>query len=185
MAFTYGQGEYGGLRAHDCVVDVLLPWLARRDCARIDADTRLAHDDCRHCRTPDQYLSLIGRLHLVVTGWLHSMVLALRAGVPVLAGHPVLGGAKVTAQSGILRWLAMVGSENLSTVLQDHWWNWCPSPAGGAAARRRSTRLSPVSGRPMKTGGASRLTAGDGGTRPVPGAEASPCPSPTPPMEET
>ncbi|MDG9687595.1 polysaccharide pyruvyl transferase family protein [Streptomyces sp. DH18] len=185
VALTYGQGEYGDRRAHDRVAEVLLPWLARQDCARIDADTRLAHDDWRHCRTPDQYLSLIGRLDLVVTDRLHGLVLALRAGVPVLAVDPVLGGAKVTAQSGVLRWPAMVGSEDLSTELLDHWWSWCLSPAGGAAARRRSTRFSPVSGRPVESGGSSRLAAGDGGTRPEPGAEAGPWSSPTPPMEET
>ncbi|MFQ6855357.1 polysaccharide pyruvyl transferase family protein [Streptomyces sp. 35M1] len=183
VALTYGQGEYGDRRAHDRVAEVLLPWLVRQDCARIDADTRLAHDDWRHCRTPDQYLSLVGRLDLVVTDRLHGLLLALRAGVPALAVDPVLGGAKVTAQSGILRWPAMVSGENLSTVVLDRWWNWCLSPAGGAAARRRSTRLSPVFGRPMEAERSSRLAPGQGGTRPTPGA--GPWHSPTPPMEET
>jgi hypothetical protein len=183
VALTYGQGEYGDRRAHDRVADVLLPWLARQDCARIDADTRLAQDDWRRCRTPDQYLSLIGRLDLVVTDRLHGLVLALRAGVPALAVDPVLGGAKVTAQSEILRWPATVGVEHLSTALLEHWWNWGLSPAGSAAARRRRRRLTPLSGRSVDTGRSSRLGPGDGGTRSTPGAD--PRPSPTPPMEET
>ncbi|MFH9125628.1 hypothetical protein [Streptomyces globisporus] len=87
-----------------------------------------------HKRFADPYLSLIRRLDLVVTDRLHGLAPALRASVPALAVDPVLGGAKVTAQSGILRWPVVVSGENLSTVVLDHWWNWCLSPAGSATA---------------------------------------------------
>ncbi|WEH38336.1 polysaccharide pyruvyl transferase family protein [Streptomyces sp. AM 2-1-1] len=141
VALTYGQGEYGDRRIHDRVGEVLLPWLAAQDCARIEADTRLARDDWRHCRTPDQYLSLVGRLDVMVTDRLHGLVLALRAGVPALVVDPVEGGAKVTAQARLLRWPALLPGEGLLPELLDHWWAWCLSPAGAAAARRRRTWL--------------------------------------------
>ncbi|MFI2780457.1 polysaccharide pyruvyl transferase family protein [Streptomyces sp. ALB3] len=141
VALTHGQGEYGDRRLHDSVAGILLPWLARKDCARIDADTRLAHGDWRHCATPDQYLSLLGRTDLMVTDRLHGLVLALRAGVPALAVDPVRGGAKVTAQARLMHWPAALSGEGLTEELLDHWWDWCRSPAGTAAARRRRTAL--------------------------------------------
>ncbi|MEI7031731.1 polysaccharide pyruvyl transferase family protein [Streptomyces pratensis] len=141
VALTYGQGEYGDRRAHDGVAGVLLPWLASKDCARVEADTRLAHADWRHCRTPDQYLSLVGRLDLMVTDRLHGLVLALRSGVPALAVDPVRGGAKVSGQARLLRWPALLPAESLTAGLLDPWWDWCLSPAGKAAARRRAARL--------------------------------------------
>ncbi|MGA5002271.1 polysaccharide pyruvyl transferase family protein [Streptomyces arboris] len=141
VALTYGQGEYGERRHHDSVAGVLLPWLARKDCARVEADTRLAYDEWSHCRTPDQYLSLVGRLDVLVTDRLHGLVLALRAGVPALAVDPVRGGAKVSAQAEVTRWPALLHGEGLTTGLLDHWWDWCLSPAGTAAARRRRARL--------------------------------------------
>ncbi|MEU0303104.1 polysaccharide pyruvyl transferase family protein [Streptomyces sp. NPDC006175] len=141
IALTHGQGEYGERRLHDSVAGTVLPWLAGKDCARIDADTRLAHDDWRHCRTTDQYLSLLGRLDLMVTDRLHGLVLALRAGVPAMAVDPVRGGAKVTAQAHLLRWPAVLSGESVSPELLDRWWDWCRSPAGASAARRRRARM--------------------------------------------
>lgn len=141
VALTYGQGEYGDRRNHDRVAGTVLPWLAGKDAARIEADTRLAHGDWRHCGTPDQYLSLIGRLDVMVTDRLHGLVLALRAGVPALAVDPVRGAAKVSAQARLLRWPALLPGESLTEGLLDHWWDWCLSPAGRAAARRRRVRL--------------------------------------------
>ncbi|CAM5464800.1 hypothetical protein SCYAM73S_07279 [Streptomyces cyaneofuscatus] len=112
VALTYGQGER---RHHDSVAGVLLPWLAGKDCARVEADTRLAYDEWSHCRTPDQYLSLVGRLDALVTDRLHGLVLALRAGVPVSAVDPVRGGAKVSAQAEVARWPALLPGEDLTT----------------------------------------------------------------------
>lgn len=141
VALTHGQGEYGSLRRHDQVSDLLRGWLPTKDAARVEADTRLARDDWRLCGTADQYLSLLGRLDLVVTDRLHGMVLALRVGVPALVVDPVRGGAKVAAQAGLLRWPALVPCESLSPGVLDHWWGWCLSSAGRAAARRRAQGL--------------------------------------------
>ncbi|WP_326701163.1 polysaccharide pyruvyl transferase family protein [Streptomyces sp. NBC_01754] len=141
VALTHGQGEYGARREHGRAADVLGSWLAAKDCARVEADTRLARDTWRLCRTPDQYLSLVGRLDLMVTDRLHGMVLALRTGVPVLAVDPVRGGAKVSAQARVVRWPAVVPCEDLSPRALDDWWDWCLSSAGREAARRRRTLL--------------------------------------------
>ncbi|MEU5714561.1 polysaccharide pyruvyl transferase family protein [Streptomyces sp. NPDC020403] len=141
IALTYGQGEYGARRGHDEVAGVLLPWLSGKDCARVDADTRLARDDPRLCRTADQYMALVARLDVVVTDRLHGMVLALRAGVPALVVDPVWGGAKVSAQAGVLDWPALLPCEDLSVPALDRWWSWCLSPAGGMTAVRRRERL--------------------------------------------
>ncbi|MDQ0797835.1 polysaccharide pyruvyl transferase family protein [Streptomyces sp. B1I3] len=141
IALTYGQGEYGDRRGHDGVAGVLLPWLTGKDCARVDADTRLARDDRHLCRTADQYTALVARLDVMVTDRLHGMVLALRAGVPALVVDPVRGGAKVSAQARALRWPAVIPCEDLSVRALDDWWSWCLSPACGAAAARRRAGL--------------------------------------------
>ncbi|MFF1464098.1 polysaccharide pyruvyl transferase family protein [Streptomyces sp. NPDC058330] len=141
VALTHGQGEYGARRDHDRAAEVLGSWLAGQDCARVEADTRLARDSWRQCRTADQYLSLVGRLDLMVTDRLHGMVLALRTGVPALVVDPVRGGAKVSAQASVVRWPAVVPCEDLSPEVLDDWWAWCLSPAGKAAAERRRALL--------------------------------------------
>lgn len=137
VALTSGQGEYGARRGHAGVADALRSWLPRKNCALVEADTRLARDDWPLCRTADQYLSLVGGLDLMVTDRLHGLVLALRMGVPVLAVDPVVGGAKVSAQAEALRWPALLACESLSPQALDAWWDWCLSPAGVAAARHR------------------------------------------------
>ncbi|MEU3216693.1 polysaccharide pyruvyl transferase family protein [Streptomyces sp. NPDC006971] len=142
LALTWGQGEYGFRRGHAETGETLRDWLGGKDCARVEADTRLAHDGVRLCRTADQYLSLVARLDIMVTDRLHGMVLALRSGVPVLAVDPVRGGAKVSAQAAVLRWPATLPCETLDEQALDRWWDWCLSPAGRAAAGRRRTRMA-------------------------------------------
>lgn len=145
VALTYGQGEYGSRRAHEGTAGALVAWLSGKDCASVEADTRLALDDRHLCRTPDQYLSLVSRLDVMVTDRLHGLVLALRVGVPALVVDPVRGGAKVTAQAEALRWPALLACDRVSVQVLDHWWEWCLSAAGrGAAQRRRRLLLKRV-----------------------------------------
>ncbi|MFI6043846.1 polysaccharide pyruvyl transferase family protein [Nocardia sp. NPDC051321] len=136
--FAPGQREYGAARRHRSVHEALLRWLADLDCARLPLDTRLASDDWRQCRTPDQLASVFARLDAVVTTRLHGLVMGLRAGVPVLAVDPIAGGGKVTAQAAALNWPALVSAEDaVEAGAFDHWWRWCLSPAGRHRARRR------------------------------------------------
>jgi len=136
VILTHGQGEYGRRRRHEEVTGRVSGWLAGRDCARVELDTRLARDDWRLCRTPAQFHAVLARLDVVVTDRLHGLVLALRAGVPALAVDPVEGGAKVTAQARVHRWPALIPAERLTDGELDRWWRWC-LVSGRAAARRR------------------------------------------------
>jgi hypothetical protein len=68
---------------------------------------------------------------------LHGLVLALRAGVPVLAVDPVAGGGKVTAQAAAWDWPAVLAAEQVTEQsLLDERWDWCRSPAGRSEALR-------------------------------------------------
>jgi hypothetical protein len=139
VVLTHGQREYGGRRRHEEVAAVLTRWLAGRDCARLELETRLDAHDWRLCGTPAQLESVLARLDLVVTDRLHGLVLALRAGVPVLAVDPVEGGAKVTAQAHACGWPALVAAERLAGAsaegMLELWWQWCLADGRAEAAR--------------------------------------------------
>ncbi|MFE0182672.1 polysaccharide pyruvyl transferase family protein [Streptomyces olivaceus] len=156
VVLTHGQHEYGGRRRHAEVAAVLTRWLAGKDCARLELETRLDARDWRLCGTPAQLESVLARLDLVVTDRLHGLVLALRAGTPALVVDPVTGGAKVTAQARACGWPALVAAE---AVARDpgraggkpggresgggeseggeleRWWRWCLGEGRDAAAR--------------------------------------------------
>ncbi|WP_345961975.1 polysaccharide pyruvyl transferase family protein [Streptomyces sp. BRB040] len=143
VVLTHGQHEYGGRRRHEEVAAALTGWLAGRDCARLELETRLDAHDWRLCGTPAQLEAVLSRLDLVVTDRLHGLVLALRAGVPVLAADPVEGGAKVTAQARACGWPALVPAERLTGAaagaaaegLLGRWWDWCLTDGRAEAAR--------------------------------------------------
>jgi hypothetical protein len=125
------QAEYGDRGRHETVHAALAAWLTEVDCARLPLDTRLDNADWRHCATPDQFMSVLSRLDVLVTTRLHGLVLGLRAGVPVLAVDPVSGGGKVTEQARALNWPALVHAES---VAFGEWWRWCLSAEGRAHA---------------------------------------------------
>ncbi|RRO14330.1 polysaccharide pyruvyl transferase family protein [Saccharopolyspora rhizosphaerae] len=128
------QPEYGDSARHEQAHDLLQHWLSGLDAARVPLDTRLAHDDWRHCATPEAFASLIARTDLVVTTRLHGLVFALSEGVPAIAVDPVTGGGKVTAQAQAHDWPAVLGPGSLSREELDHWWDWCRSDAGARRA---------------------------------------------------
>ncbi|MGW0333214.1 polysaccharide pyruvyl transferase family protein [Streptomyces sp. NPDC003011] len=125
VVLTYGQHEYGRQRLHEQVAEQVTDWLAEKDCARLELDTRLDTRDWRLCATPAQLESVLARLDLVVTDRLHGLLLALRTGVPALAVDPVEGGAKVTAQARACDWPALVPGERLDRGELERWWHWC------------------------------------------------------------
>ncbi|MFJ7769668.1 polysaccharide pyruvyl transferase family protein [Streptomyces sp. NPDC097107] len=135
VVLTHGQHEYGGRRRHDEVAAGLTRWLAGKDCARLELETRLDAHDWRLCGTPAQLEAVLVRLDLVVTDRLHGLVLALRAGTPALAVDPVAGGAKVTAQARACGWPALVAADRLAEDVLEHWWDWCLT--GGRVEARR------------------------------------------------
>ncbi|WP_232839203.1 polysaccharide pyruvyl transferase family protein [Streptomyces triticisoli] len=135
VVLTHGQHEYGQARRHGMVAKEVTGWLHGKDCARLELETRLDIHDWRLCATPAQLQSVLVRLDLVVTDRLHGLVLALRAGTPVLAVDPVEGGAKVTAQARVCGWPALVPAERLDAAELDRWWQWGLT-SGRVAARR-------------------------------------------------
>ncbi|MFI6037287.1 polysaccharide pyruvyl transferase family protein [Streptomyces sp. NPDC051315] len=135
VVLTHGQHEYGRQRRHEQVAEQVTRWLAGKDCARLELDTRLDTRDWRLCATPAQLESVLTRLDLVVTDRLHGLVLALRAGVPALAVDPVAGGAKVTAQARACAWPALVPAERLDGRELQRWWHWCLT-SGRVTARQ-------------------------------------------------
>ncbi|NEY36565.1 polysaccharide pyruvyl transferase family protein [Streptomyces sp. PRKS01-65] len=125
VILTHGQHEYGARRRHERVAAAVTGWLAGKDCARLELETRLDAHDWRLCATPAQLESVLARLDLVVTDRLHGLVLALRAGTPALAVDPVEGGAKVTAQARACGWPALLAAEDVDPAGLERWWQWC------------------------------------------------------------
>lgn len=136
VILTHGQHEYGALRRHGQVAEEVTRWLAAKDCARLELETRLDTQDWHLSATPAQLQSVLARLDLVVTDRLHGLVIALRVGTPVLAVDPVEGGAKLTAQARACGWPALVPAERLDVRQLDRWWDWCLT--GGRVAARQA-----------------------------------------------
>ncbi|MFI9648237.1 polysaccharide pyruvyl transferase family protein [Streptomyces sp. NPDC052040] len=130
-----GQDRDGAGEDDGDAAEALTRWLAQKDCARLELETRLDSRDWRLCATPGQVQSVLTRMDLVVTDRLHGLVLSLRGGVPALAVDPVAGGARVTAQADACGWPALVPAERLSDRKLDHWWHWCLT-SGRVAARQ-------------------------------------------------
>ncbi|NEC27365.1 polysaccharide pyruvyl transferase family protein [Streptomyces sp. SID8111] len=135
VILTHGQHEYGQQRRHGQVAETVTRWLAGKDCARLELDTRLDTADWHLNATPAQTQSVLARLDLVVTDRLHGLVLGLRVGTPVLAIDPVAGGAKVSAQARACNWPALLTAERLDERGLDRWWYWCLT-SGRVAARQ-------------------------------------------------
>ncbi|MUN63870.1 polysaccharide pyruvyl transferase family protein [Kocuria sediminis] len=137
---TSGQQEYGARRRHETTRAGLEAWLGGLDAARLPLETRLDPRDWRLPATAAQVGSVIARLDAVVTMRMHGLVLALRAGVPVLAVDPVAGGGKVTAQARAWDWPAVVGPEELGAGRLEEQLHWCLSAEGRKAAQARSAK---------------------------------------------
>jgi hypothetical protein len=103
LVLIHPQPEYGE-RDRSCEANALLESVAAgMECARVSVDTRL-DVNTTGLRTPREVVTLLSRVDVVLTSRLHGLVLALQAGVPVIAVDPVEGGAKVTAQAAALAW---------------------------------------------------------------------------------
>lgn len=160
-----GQAEYAARRRHDAVGEHLGEWLSslsslsspwspwslsggRRVGARLALDTRLDPRGWRDPHTPAEVLVAMGRCEVVVTSRLHGLVLALSAGVPVLALDPVAGGGKVSAQGAAWGWPVVPAADLLDGTgggaalrqALDGGLSWCLGPQGLAAAARAAAQ---------------------------------------------
>ncbi|MEU1079264.1 polysaccharide pyruvyl transferase family protein [Streptomyces sp. NPDC005908] len=139
VILTHGQQEYGPQRRHGQVAEQVTRWLAGKDCARLELETRLDTRDWHLSATPAQVQSVLSRLDLVVTDRLHGLVLSLRVGTPVLAVDPVAGGAKLTAQARACGWPALLAAEQTDGRRLERWWDWCLTSGRVAARQARET----------------------------------------------
>ena len=140
VALAAGQGEYGARRRHEQVNEALGAWMGGKECAPVVLETRLDTADWRLCSTPAAFLALVSRLDIVVTTRLHGLVLALRAGVPVLAVDPVHRGGKVAAQAAAWNWPVVTASQAADDGRLDELWDWCLGPAGRTQAADRASQ---------------------------------------------
>jgi hypothetical protein len=120
-----------------------------RQLATVEIDTRWPEDrNSGGLGSPEQVVSVIGKMDIVLTNRLHGMVYTLKAGVPALAIDPVEGGDKVTAQAQVLGWPAVSTVDAASPEWIDRTLDWCLSKDGRDAARLDAnaarTRLQPV-----------------------------------------
>lgn len=130
------QREYGGRQRHGESIGLLGKLIEARSLAAIDVDTRWPrHRNSGGLASPDQVMAVIAKLDVLLTNRLHGLVYALRAGVPVIALDPVLGGDKVVAQAEVLGWPAVSRVEDASAQWIERTLDWCLSDDGRSAAQ--------------------------------------------------
>lgn len=157
VILTHGQEEYGygRPRRQGQVAEEVTRWLAAKDCAWLELETRLDTHDRHLSATPAQLQSVLARLDLVVTDRLHGLVIALRAGTPVPAVDPVSGGARLTAQARACGWPALLPAERLEVRRLDRWWDWCLT-GGRVTARQIRDGFREGACRTTRTGSSRR-----------------------------
>jgi Polysaccharide pyruvyl transferase len=117
VAYAPEQDEYADRSRARHVRGLIERWLAERMLPSFEIQMDLF--DGRHPRIPAQVTSLIRKADVVVSMRLHAMVLAVAAGVPVIACDPIAGGAKVTAQASSLDWPLLLPAESVTAVTLD------------------------------------------------------------------
>jgi polysaccharide pyruvyl transferase WcaK-like protein len=107
--------------------------------AAVPVDTRL-DENRTGLRTPEEVVSLIGRMDAVITTRLHGMVLALKQGVPALALDPIEGGAKISRQAESIGWPACLRPEAFTREAVNEQWAFCLSEEARKMARSARDR---------------------------------------------
>jgi hypothetical protein len=133
VSLIHAQPEYRERDLHRIANGTIESLLENRPCARVSIDTRLDVDNAAGLRSAGEVVALFAKADAVLTTRLHGLVLALRAGVPVVAVDPVLGGGKVSRQAEALGWPwcypADVDPATLSLALDE-----CLTAVGSRAA---------------------------------------------------
>lgn len=129
------QREYGDRQRHAEALQLIDDLVRDRDLAAVPVDTRWpASRNDMGLSSPEQVISVLARLDVLLTNRLHGLVFALKAGVPALAIDPVAGSDKVTAQARVLGWPAVVSAEDCKAERLQALLDWCLSEEGRAAA---------------------------------------------------
>lgn len=135
------QSSYRGRERHDAAEDCIERLIRRHGFAVIDIDTVWTRKD-NPIQTPEQLVSVLGRVDMLLTNRLHGMVFALKAGVPVLALDAITGTAKVTQQSAALGWPGCLPIDEATDERVDELVGWCLSDEAKTKAQAcRSTAL--------------------------------------------
>lgn len=103
LCFAGDQGEYGSLQDRRTAELLLRQVVAMTGATVVPLDTNVSKNSLG-LRDGSDFEAVCGRLDAVLTTRLHGMVLALKAGTPVVALDAVVGGAKLSAQSVSLDW---------------------------------------------------------------------------------
>ena len=114
------QPEYGSRQNHEFIQSMISETLKTANYGVVKIDTKWPFERNEvFCTSPDAFDSVCKRVDLLVTNRLHGMVLGLKAGVPVIAIDPVIGGDKVIAQGKALDWpLTFAGEEMNAEILR-------------------------------------------------------------------
>lgn len=113
---------------------VIHDFVASKHVTRVPIDTRLDVPNTAGLRTPQEIDSLFRRMDVVVTSRLHGTILALKNAVPVVAVDPVEGGGKISFQTSVLRWPAVIPWSQLSSASLDEAFAFCVSDEGRSRA---------------------------------------------------
>jgi hypothetical protein len=136
------QGEHRGARpgiAH-AAFDRLL---AALECAPFVVDTVL-DASVPGRRSTAEVQALLARADVVLTTRLHGLILALAGGVPAVAIDPIMGGAKLLAQSRALDWPASMTVDTVDDERLRQHFDWCRTRA--ARERAVASRARGVQG---------------------------------------
>lgn len=129
------QHEYGDRGRHTEANAMIKSMLEARDVAVVPIDTMIEWN-AGGLRTAAQIDSAIARMDAVVTTRLHGTVLALRHGVPPVSVDPIVGGAKIMAQTRRIDWGLAAPIDELTPERLDEMFTDALTAEARAAAKR-------------------------------------------------
>ena len=134
ICFIDQQPEYGDRQRHEEVRALIDDLVARRGLAAVEIDTRWPRErNGGGLGSPEEILSVMSRMDVVITNRLHGTVFALKAGTPPLVVDAVAGTDKVTAQANVLGWPVVTVGDASPTRLDERL-DWCLSSEAKALA---------------------------------------------------
>lgn len=137
------QDEYGNRQRHQQATQFINEAIQSMGVASMDVDTRWCHpDNPPGQKTPDAVASVLARADYLMTTRLHGLVFGLRAGIPVIAVDPILGGDKVSSQAKVLGWPCVSKVEDLTADWLQRSMQWCLSTEAREAVTNSLSRAS-------------------------------------------
>ena len=86
----------------------------------------------------------MGRVDVLLTTRLHGLVYALKAGRPVIAIDPILGGDKIIAQARCIGWPKVCLAEKATPQWLNEALDWCLSDESRHSIQQCKERVSPL-----------------------------------------